>query len=70
MFKPDWRYLRYQTVLFSLESRCNHGALIAQIRTYKINPGLGTEFFETFESTVWSEHAKIGMKILGPVLLS
>ena len=42
--------------------------MIIEMRTYKIKPGLRTEFLEIFESKSLPEHKKIGMKILGPYL--
>jgi len=42
--------------------------MIIEMRTYKIKPGLRTEFLEIFESRSVPEHQKIGMKILGPFL--
>ena len=42
--------------------------MIIEMRSYKIKPGLRTEFLEIFESRSVSEHQKIGMKILGPFL--
>ena len=42
--------------------------MIIEMRTYKIKPGLRTEFLKTFESKSMPEHQKIGMKILGPFL--
>ena len=42
--------------------------MIIEMRTYKIKPGLRTDFLEIFESKSLPEHQKIGMKILGPFL--
>jgi hypothetical protein len=42
--------------------------MIIEMRTYRIKPGLRTEFLEIFESKSLPEHQKIGMKILGPFL--
>ncbi len=42
--------------------------MIIEMRTYKIKPGLRTEFLEIFESRSVPEHQKIGLKILGPFL--
>lgn len=38
------------------------------MRTYKIKPGLRTQFLEIFRSKSVPAHAEIGMKILGPFL--
>src|SRR5437763_16210254 len=42
--------------------------MIIEMRTYKTKPGKRSQFLETFRSTSVPEHAKIGMKILGPFL--
>jgi len=42
--------------------------MIIEMRTYKIKPGLRTEFLNIFESKSVPAHQKIGMKILGPFL--
>src|SRR5438477_5678130 len=42
--------------------------MIIEMRTYKIKPGLRTEFLNIFESKSVPAHQKIGMKILGPYL--
>ena len=42
--------------------------MIIEMRTYKIKPGLRTEFLNIFEFKSVPEHQKIGMKILGPFL--
>ena len=42
--------------------------MIIEMRTYKIKPGMRTEFLKIFESKSVPEHQKIGMQILGPFL--
>lgn len=42
--------------------------MIIEMRTYKIAPGRRGEFLKILESKAWTEHQKIGMKILGPFL--
>lgn len=42
--------------------------MIIEMRTYKIKPGLRTQFLEIFRSKSVPAHAEIGMKILGPFL--
>ena len=42
--------------------------MIIEMRTYKTQPGLRTEFLKIFKSKTVPEHQKIGMKILGPFL--
>jgi hypothetical protein len=43
-------------------------AVIIEMRTYKIKPGLRREFLEIFEAKSIPAHQEIGMKILGPYL--
>jgi NIPSNAP len=40
--------------------------MVIEMRTYKLKPGKRAEFLEIFRSKTMPEHAKIGMKILGP----
>jgi len=42
--------------------------VIIEMRTYKTKPGCRSRFLEIFRSRSVPEHAKIGMKILGPFL--
>jgi heme-degrading monooxygenase HmoA len=42
--------------------------MIIEMRTYKLKPGKRTEFLEIFRSRSMPEHAKIGIKVLGPFL--
>jgi hypothetical protein len=42
--------------------------MIIEMRTYKTKPGNRAEFLELFQKKSIPEHARIGMKILGPFL--
>ena len=42
--------------------------MIVEMRTYKIKPGLRSQFLEIFRTRSVPAHAEIGMKILGPFL--
>jgi hypothetical protein len=42
--------------------------MIIEMRTYKIKPGLRSQFLEIFRSKSVPAHDEIGMKILGPSL--
>ena len=42
--------------------------MIIEMRTYKIKPGLRSQFLESFRSKSVPAHDEIGMKILGPFL--
>ena len=42
--------------------------MIIEMRTYKIKPGLRSQFLEIFRAKSIPAHAEIGMKILGPFL--
>ena len=42
--------------------------MIVEMRTYKTKPGKRFEFLEIFRARSIPEHARIGMKILGPFL--
>jgi hypothetical protein len=42
--------------------------MIVEMRTYKIKPGLRSQFLEIFRTRSMPAHAEIGMKILGPFL--
>ena len=40
--------------------------MIIEMRTYRLKPGLRERFLEIFRSRSMPEHARIGMRILGP----
>jgi len=42
--------------------------VIIEMRTYKIKPGMRSQFLEIFRTKSIPAHAEIGMKILGPFL--
>ena len=42
--------------------------MIIEMRTYKIKPGMRSQFLEIFRTKSIPAHAEIGMKILGPFL--
>ena len=42
--------------------------MIIELRTYKTKPGRRAEFIEVFRAKSVPAHARIGMKILGPLL--
>ncbi len=42
--------------------------MIIEMRTYRTKPGKRAEFLQIFSSRSVPAHAKIGMKILGPLL--
>jgi hypothetical protein len=42
--------------------------VIVEMRTYKTNPGMRSQFLQIFRSKSVPAHAEIGMKILGPFL--
>ena len=43
-------------------------SMIIEMRTYKIKPGLRSQFLEIFRARSVPTHTEIGMKILGPFL--
>jgi len=43
-------------------------SVIIEMRTYKIKPGMRSQFLEIFRTKSIPAHAEIGMKILGPFL--
>jgi hypothetical protein len=43
-------------------------SVIIEMRTYKIKPGMRSQFLEIFRAKSIPAHAEIGMKILGPFL--
>jgi hypothetical protein len=42
--------------------------MIVEMRTYRIKPGLRSQFLEIFRTRSMPAHAEIGMKIAGPFL--
>jgi NIPSNAP len=42
--------------------------MIVEMRTYKLKPGMRTQFLEIFRSKSIPKHVELGMKILGPFL--
>jgi hypothetical protein len=42
--------------------------MIIEMRTYKLKPGMRSRFLGIFRSKSIPEHARLGMKILGPFL--
>ncbi|MGH8243409.1 MAG: NIPSNAP family protein [Steroidobacteraceae bacterium] len=40
--------------------------MIIEMRTYRLKPGLRERFLEIFRSRSMREHARLGMRILGP----
>jgi hypothetical protein len=42
--------------------------MIIEMRTYKLKPGMRSEFLEIFRTRSVPAHDEIGMKILGPFL--
>lgn len=42
--------------------------MIVEMRTYKLKPGLRSQFLEIFRTKSMPAHAEIGMKIAGPFL--
>jgi hypothetical protein len=42
--------------------------MIVEMRTYKLKPGVRTQFLEIFCSKSVPKHVDLGMKILGPFL--
>jgi NIPSNAP len=44
------------------------GAMVVEMRTYKIKPGKRAQFLEIFRTKSMPAHAAIGMRILGPFL--
>src|SRR5688572_29749809 len=40
--------------------------MIIEMRTYRLKPGLRERFLEIFRSRSMPEHARIGMRIIGP----
>ena len=42
--------------------------MIVEMRTYKLKPGMRSEFLEIFRTRSMPAHAEIGMKVLGPFL--
>ncbi len=42
--------------------------MIIEMRTYKTNPAMRSQFLDVYRSKSIPAHAEIGMKILGPFL--
>ncbi len=68
--KPGDDFFRYANGAWIDKTQIAVRALcmIVEMRTYKIKPGLRSEFLEIFETKSVPAHQKIGMKILGPFL--
>jgi hypothetical protein len=42
--------------------------MVIEMRTYRTKPGMRTRFLEVFRSRSIPEHARLGMRIVGPFL--